>query len=130
MLQIKSYPRKPIYRSNVDSKITFLLFLFRGKAGWPKHLACFDGAAMYGEGWCDFGCAVSDLDPTNKFAGESWVWQWNATRGGQPAEFSSCCTPEGFNKAECVCSSSKSCITGAQQSVSEASGVSKPAADG
>lgn len=93
-----------------------------GKAGWAKHIPCFDGAATYGEGWCDFGCAVSELDPTDKFAGESWVWHWNATREGQPVEFSSCCTPEGFNKAACACASSRNCIQGYQEPVS-ANGV-------
>ena len=29
-----------------------------GKAGWPAHAACFDGAAEYPDTWCDFGCAV------------------------------------------------------------------------
>jgi hypothetical protein len=29
-----------------------------GKAGWPYLFPCFDGFKLYGEGWCDFGCAV------------------------------------------------------------------------
>ena len=29
-----------------------------GKAGWPRHFPCFDGATMYPDTWCNFGCAV------------------------------------------------------------------------
>ena len=81
-----------------------------GKFGWEKHLPCFDGVQSFPETWCDFGCAVQELDPTGKFASESNVWKWNATRGGQPvSQFSTCCTPTGFNKAECQCASSNTC---------------------
>lgn len=62
--------------------------------------------------WCDFGCAVQELDPAGKFAGESWVWKWAAERGGQPADYASCCGPDGFNKAECTCASAQSCVAG------------------
>jgi hypothetical protein len=80
-----------------------------GKAGWPTHLACFNGAEMFPDTWCDFGCAVAELDPTNKFASESNVWRWNATRGGVEVPLSSCCTAQGFNKAECQCGNSSPC---------------------
>ena len=29
-----------------------------GKAGWPRYQKCFDGAQVYPQTWCDFGCAV------------------------------------------------------------------------
>lgn len=80
-----------------------------GKAGWPAHLPCFDGAKMYPDTWCDFGCSVEQLDPAGKFAGMSNVWHWNATRGGAPVEFASCCTSQGFNHAQCQCASSSAC---------------------
>lgn len=82
-----------------------------GKWGWVKYQPCFDGAVTYPETWCDFGCAVHELDPTGKFSSESNVWRWNATNisGEQVADFGSCCTPEGFNKAECVCAASPIC---------------------
>ena len=31
-----------------------------GKAGWPAHARCFDGAVEYGSDWCQFGCAVRE----------------------------------------------------------------------
>jgi len=42
--------------------------------------ACFDGAAEYGRRWCDFGCAVAELDPSGKFEPEAGadVWWWGA----------------------------------------------------
>eukprot|EP00889_Picochlorum_renovo_P008862 jgi/Picre1/35892/NNA_003350.t1 len=80
-----------------------------GKAGWPTHQPCFDGAEDYPESWCDFGCAVQELDPTGKFRSESDVWRWNATRGGDVVTFSSCCSPEGFLKSECTCEKSPIC---------------------
>jgi len=49
-----------------------------GKWGWVKYHPCFDGAVSYPETWCDFGCAVHELDPTGKFSSESNVWRWNA----------------------------------------------------
>jgi hypothetical protein len=75
-----------------------------GKAGWPQHQKCFDGAAAYPESWCDFGCAATQLDPAGKFKGESEVWRWNATRGGAQVPFATCCSPQGFSK-ECRCAS-------------------------
>lgn len=52
---------------------------------------------------CDFGCAVEELDPQGKFAGISDVWHWQATSGGKAVPFASCCTPTGFNHAQCQC---------------------------
>jgi len=80
-----------------------------GKAGWPTHQPCFDGAEDYPETWCDFGCAVQELDPSGKFRSESDVWRWSASRAGDPAEFASCCTPDGFNKAQCTCEKTPVC---------------------
>jgi FAD/FMN-containing dehydrogenase len=86
-----------------------------GKWGWVKYQPCFDGAVTFEKTWCDFGCAVNQLDPTGKFSSESNVWRWNATdvNGKEVADFGSCCTPQGFNKAMCTCapsaSSSPSC---------------------
>ena len=97
-----------------------------GKAGWPKHLPCFDGAAVYPDTWCDFGCAVQELDPDDKFRTESNVWRWNATRGGAPTEFASCCTPQGFDKAQCQCAPAPACGT-APQTVAAGSATSSQA---
>eukprot|EP00887_Chlorella_sp_A99_P005590 scaffold1.g5590.t1 len=100
-----------------------------GKYGWNAFSKCFDGSKEYPDTWCDFGCAVQELDPTGKasaglqkaggrggggrperpeawpppFASISDVWQWQATRGGQSVPFASCCSPVGFNKASCTC---------------------------
>lgn len=77
------------------------------KHGWTKHGACFDGVRSFSAAWCDFGCAAAQLDPDAKFAGLSPVWRWNATReGGAVADYASCCTPEGFNGAQCTCAAS------------------------
>ena len=102
-----------------------------GKAGWPTHWPEFDGAVNYAETcvlnstvmrtraptlslshsrhalrslarWCDFGCAVVELDPSGKFRSESDVWQWAASRSGAAVEFSSCCSSAGFSP-ECAC---------------------------
>jgi hypothetical protein len=80
-----------------------------GKYGQPQLDKCFDGSKAYPKTWCDFGCAVNQLDPTGKFSSESTVWRFKATRGGQAADFASCCTPQGFNKAQCQCASSPAC---------------------
>jgi hypothetical protein len=80
-----------------------------GKYGQPQLDQCFDGAKSYPQSWCDFGCAVNQLDPTGKFSSESTIWRWKATRNGQAAEFASCCTPQGFNKNQCQCASSPAC---------------------
>jgi len=79
-----------------------------GKAGWPTHQQCFDGAASFPKTWCDFGCAVFQLDPAGKFRSESGVWRWNATRDGAQVPLASCCTPQGFSKG-CECASSPFC---------------------
>ena len=73
-----------------------------GKAGWPTHWPELDGAVNYSETWCDFGCAVVELDPSGKFRSESDVWQWAASRSGAAVEFSSCCSSAGFSP-ECAC---------------------------
>ena len=39
-----------------------------GKAGWPDP-GCWNGADFHKEAWCDFGCAVLELDPNGKFVG-------------------------------------------------------------
>jgi hypothetical protein len=80
-----------------------------GKAGWPTHQPCFDGAEDYPESWCDFGCAVQELDPEGKFRSESDVWRWSASRAGSAVEFSSCCSSSGFLKSECVCERTPIC---------------------
>lgn len=80
-----------------------------GKAGWPKHMQCFDGAAYYPDSWCDFGCAVHQLDPGGKFHSLSNVWEWKATINGGEVEYGSCCTPQGFDKARCSCASVNPC---------------------
>ena len=73
-----------------------------GKAGWPTHWPEFDGAVNYSESWCDFGCAVAELDPNGKFRSESDVWRWAATNGGMSVDFSTCCSADGFSDA-CRC---------------------------
>ena len=80
-----------------------------GKAGWPTHTPCFDGAEDYPETWCDFGCAVVELDPDGKFRSESDVWRWAASRAGEAVQdFGSCCTSAGFS-SQCVCERSPIC---------------------
>lgn len=74
-----------------------------GKAGFQQPYAqCFDGAKEY-DAWCDFGCAVMDLDPTGKFNGISGIWTWSATRAERPVPYGTCCTPDGFDHAACQC---------------------------
>ena len=41
-----------------------------GGAGWPD-TGCFNGADVYKDTWCDFGCAVRALDPDDKFIGSA-----------------------------------------------------------
>lgn len=95
-----------LFRSECDARLHW------GKAGWPEHASCFDGASEYSNGWCQFGCAANALDPTNKFRGNGQgvtdVWQWHATRDGQSVEFSSCCSDDGFS-SECQCASRPAC---------------------
>ncbi|KAK9839103.1 hypothetical protein WJX74_009638 [Apatococcus lobatus] len=79
-----------------------------GKAGWPEFASCFDGATEYPDSWCDFGCAVQELDPCSKFESMSNVWQWNATKGASPVDFASCCGSDGFS-TDCQCVSRGTC---------------------
>ncbi|KDD75423.1 hypothetical protein H632_c692p2 [Helicosporidium sp. ATCC 50920] len=90
------------FRYNCDARLHW------GKAGWPQYASCFDGAQEYQEQWCHFGCAVNQLDPTSKFAPETNLWQWHATKGGQAVDFASCCDSSGF-KSECQCVSRTDC---------------------
>jgi len=80
-----------------------------GKAGWPKFKKCFDGSQEYPNSWCDFGCAVHQLDPGGKFRSESDVWQWKAHKDGESVEFGSCCTASGFDRSQCTCQPIKPC---------------------
>ena len=83
--------------------------LHYGKYGHEQYQPCFDGAKEYPE-WCDFGCAVSELDPSNKFASQAKLWRWKATnRAGQQVDFASCCSANGFDKSRCQCASSSAC---------------------
>ncbi|KXZ51873.1 hypothetical protein GPECTOR_11g309 [Gonium pectorale] len=73
-----------------------------GKAGWPDS-GCWHGDKEFPDTWCDFGCAVRELDPSGKFADSApdrWNWE------GAPLE--RCCVPgRGFKVAAedpaCVC---------------------------
>ncbi|GLC54135.1 hypothetical protein PLESTB_000827700 [Pleodorina starrii] len=73
-----------------------------GKAGWPD-AGCWHGDKEYPDTWCDFGCAVRQLDPNGKFqdsAPDRWNWD------GVPLD--SCCVADvGFKRAAedpaCVC---------------------------
>lgn len=67
-----------------------------GKAGWPEE-GCWDGSREYPETWCDFGCAVHELDPTAKFSSSSTIWNWEG------ANLQSCCTPNGFKHEDSAC---------------------------
>jgi hypothetical protein len=115
-VNIEDYLSKSSGKPNTKWDSVVEIFLNRcnarlhwGKYGQPQLDACFDGAQRFPETWCDFGCAVTQLDPSNKFASESTVWRWKAERNGQSVEFASCCTPQGFNKAQCKCASSPAC---------------------
>eukprot|EP00951_Prasinocladus_malaysianus_P039870 scaffold450985_cov46-Prasinocladus_malaysianus.AAC.1 len=46
-----------------------------GKSGFPEP-GCFKGAEEFPDTWCDFGCVVKELDPTDKFNDESQAWNW------------------------------------------------------
>ena len=81
-----------------------------GKAGWPQHAPCFDGSVEYPQTWCHFGCAVKQLDPTDKFASASNVWSWRATRGGADVPLEQCCSPDtGFDYQACQCAPRAPC---------------------
>jgi hypothetical protein len=66
-----------------------------GKSGWPA--AGFRGAAEYPNTFCDFGCAVRELDPSGKFRALSNVFDWSANDMG------ACCGPDGFKHDVCKC---------------------------
>ena len=83
-----------------------------GKAGWPEHGECWDGAQEYPETWCDFGCAAFELDPTAKFSSEwdAWVFRAQAESGATvdlltPAGWDACCSSAGFQHGQCTCKS-------------------------
>eukprot|EP01023_Acetabularia_acetabulum_P065410 TRINITY_DN8655_c0_g1_i3.p1 TRINITY_DN8655_c0_g1~~TRINITY_DN8655_c0_g1_i3.p1 ORF type:complete len:582 (+),score=94.72 TRINITY_DN8655_c0_g1_i3:131-1876(+) len=78
-----------------------------GKAGWPDLLPCFDGASQY-QHWCDFGCAVEELDPTGKFQSQSNVWMWRAQKNGEDVPFFQCCDSSGFS-SQCTCAIRDDC---------------------
>ncbi|KAK9828663.1 hypothetical protein WJX72_001389 [[Myrmecia] bisecta] len=81
-----------------------------GKAGWQTVNSCFDGATAYPTTWCHFGCAVQELDPTGKFAGESDMWRWRAAKGGKEVPFIDCCSSEGFDYGQCSCLPRADCM--------------------
>jgi len=69
-----------------------------GKYGFPKP-GCFDGPSEYGLAYCHYGCAVSRLDPTDKFAGDS------DALGFSGIDLKNCCGDDGMFKesASCKC---------------------------
>jgi len=67
-----------------------------GKAGWSIYAKDFDGSAEYPRSWCDFGCAVRELDPGGKFEGMSKVWNWRGI------DLERCCSEDGFSSL-CAC---------------------------
>lgn len=76
-----------------------------GKAGWPDP-GCWNGAEVYPDTWCDFGCAVLDLDPAGKFVSDFLgVWYW----GG--AHLHKCCNADGYDKSRdgCDCAVPRQC---------------------
>ncbi|CAK0779632.1 hypothetical protein CVIRNUC_004824 [Coccomyxa viridis] len=85
-----------------------------GKAGWPRYNGCFDGATVFPATWCDFGCAVEELDPTGKFSSLADVWSFNAAdkSSGTAVPFSRCCTPQGFDQTKCTCAKRTDCTPG------------------
>ncbi len=62
----------------------------------------------YPNTWCDYGCAVAELDPGSKFQPLSSLWQWHAQVNGTEVRFDSCCTSQGFD-ARCTCAPRTSC---------------------
>lgn len=61
-----------------------------GKAGFPDR-GCWHGDVMYGENWCNFGCALRALDPTGKFLDSApAIWTWAGM------DLDACCGPDGF----------------------------------
>ena len=110
-IPLRALPGRP------NTKVLDVLKLFRdrcsarlhwGKDGFPELAPCFDGAKEYPQTWCHYGCAVQELDPSSKFASESNVWRWSATRGGAAVPFASCCSAAGFS-SQCACAPRTSC---------------------
>ncbi len=69
------------------------------RAGWPD-AGCWHGDKEFPDTWCDFGCAVQQLDPNGKFrdsAPDRWTWEG--------VDLAGCCTAEGFNATRpgCTC---------------------------
>jgi len=56
----------------------------------------------------DIMMCAQELDPTGKFASESNVWDWTASKQGQNVTFSSCCGPDGFD-SDCTCAPRQTC---------------------
>ena len=70
----------------------------QGKAGFPEP-GCFEGAKEFPDTWCDFGCAIRQLDPHNKFDDQSMVWNYEGV------DLDKCCNEHGFkhHKKGCEC---------------------------
>lgn len=90
-------PFKNLIGYLVSSPLCSPARLHWGKGGWPDP-GCWNGAEYYPDTWCDFGCAVKDLDPEGKFVGDTpGVWYW----GG--ANLDECCTVDGYDKSRFGC---------------------------
>ncbi len=46
-----------LFKSSCDARFHW------GKAGWSTFWPCFDGAVIYPDTWCQFGCAVEVSSP-------------------------------------------------------------------
>ena len=67
--------------------------------GWPDP-GCWHGDKEFPDTWCDFGCAVQQLDPGSKFVGSApdrWTWAG--------VDMARCCGPTGFMREQpgCTC---------------------------
>ncbi|RMZ54692.1 hypothetical protein APUTEX25_003070 [Auxenochlorella protothecoides] len=114
-INIEDYISRSTGKPNTQFQTVIQLFrekcgarLHWGKAGWPEHAQCFDGSVEYPNTWCDYGCAVAELDPGSKFQPLSSLWQWHAQVNGTEVRFDSCCTSQGFD-ARCTCAPRTSC---------------------
>jgi len=82
-----------------------------GKAGWPEHGSCFDGAKEFPDSWCDFGCAAHEIDPTKKFESTVDFWHFKASQDSTGRTYDlltdeghrACCSPDGFKHSQCQC---------------------------
>ena len=84
-----------------------------GKAGFQEAVDSTDYNVVekYGNHWCDFGCAVHQLDPTRKFSSmntEFWNWHVSTDDGQSIKDLGSmmnvCCFENGpFNSDACTC---------------------------